>query len=216
MTRTARPRARGPGRPAASDRDESRARIIAAAQRIFSTRGYSDATNADIAREAGMTSGAIYHYYDSKKDLFEAAAAHNWERITEQFREVGASDTTVGTLEGLLTKSTEIAFVHPDISRFAVTVATETERHEELREIGKTYRARREKMLSDLVKSAIENREIDMRGLKQKDVVALLMAITDGLARLATISGGLELHRGATRALNKWLEASLFRPSREH
>lgn len=215
MIRNARARARGPGRPSASDRDESRARIISAAQKIFSTRGYSDATNADIAREAGMTSGAIYHYYESKKDLFGAAAADNWSRITEEFRNI-ESDTSVGRLENLLTKSSEIAASSPDISRFAITVASEAERHEELHEIGKTYRSMREKMLSDLVKSAIENREIDMRGLKHKDVVALLMAITDGLARLAAISGGPELHRGATRALNKLLEGSLFRPSREH
>ncbi len=201
---------RGPGRPVASDREESRQRIIRAAQKTFSTRGYSDATNAMIAKEAGMTSGALYHYYDSKKALFEAAAAYNWDLISEQLQNSVKPETPVGRLEGLIAMSSEIATKDPDISRFAITIATETERHEELADIGRKYRARREELLGDLVDNAIDCGEVDMDGLERRDVIALLMAVTDGLARLAASRGGLALHHGATRALNKLLEGNLF------
>ncbi len=41
--------------------------------RVFAQKGFERATNKDIAREAGITPGLIYHYFKSKEDLFRAA-----------------------------------------------------------------------------------------------------------------------------------------------
>lgn len=52
---------------------DRRAEILEAALRVFSRRGYTAATNAEIAREAGVTAAALYYYFPSKEDLFKAA-----------------------------------------------------------------------------------------------------------------------------------------------
>lgn len=52
--------------------EDRREQIIDAAMRAFSQKGYSGATNKDIAREAGITPGLIYHYFENKEDLFKA------------------------------------------------------------------------------------------------------------------------------------------------
>jgi AcrR family transcriptional regulator len=52
--------------------EDRREQIIDAAMRAFSQKGYSRATNKDIAREAGITPGLIYHYFENKEDLFKA------------------------------------------------------------------------------------------------------------------------------------------------
>jgi len=46
--------------------------IIDAALRVFARKGFTKATNKDIAREAGITPGLIYYYFESKEALFQA------------------------------------------------------------------------------------------------------------------------------------------------
>lgn len=51
------------------DRSEQ---IIDAALRVFARKGFTKATNKDIAHEAGITPGLIYYYFESKEALFQA------------------------------------------------------------------------------------------------------------------------------------------------
>jgi AcrR family transcriptional regulator len=52
--------------------EDRREQIIDAALRVFSHKGFTSATNKDIAREAGITPGLIYYYFESKEKLLEA------------------------------------------------------------------------------------------------------------------------------------------------
>lgn len=48
---------------------EGKSRIIQAAKRVISRSGIAGATMRGIAEEAGLSTGAIYHYYSSKEDI---------------------------------------------------------------------------------------------------------------------------------------------------
>lgn len=48
---------------------QARARIAAAAQQVFRRKGYSHATMEDVAREIGVSKGALYLYFRTKLDL---------------------------------------------------------------------------------------------------------------------------------------------------
>jgi AcrR family transcriptional regulator len=52
--------------------DDRREQIIDAAMRVFAQKGFARATNRDVAREAGITTGLIYYYFKSKEDLLKA------------------------------------------------------------------------------------------------------------------------------------------------
>ncbi|SRR5258708_36787762 len=52
--------------------EDRREQIIDAAMLVFSQKGFVRATNKDIAREAGITPGLIYHYFESKEALLTA------------------------------------------------------------------------------------------------------------------------------------------------
>ena|SRR5216684_804668 len=52
--------------------EDRREQIIDAAMHVFARKGYSNATNKDIAREAGITPGLIYYYFESKEALLYA------------------------------------------------------------------------------------------------------------------------------------------------
>jgi AcrR family transcriptional regulator len=63
------------GRPVPAPRDaaRTRARILAAAQQVFSTRGYAQAGMRDIAAAAGINVALVARYFGPKEKLFEAA-----------------------------------------------------------------------------------------------------------------------------------------------
>lgn len=59
--------------PVRGDATATRARILAAAQKVFSRRGYSECGIRDIAGELGLSSTILLRYFGSKAGLFEAA-----------------------------------------------------------------------------------------------------------------------------------------------
>ena len=52
--------------------DATQQRILDAATEVFSTRGFSAATMADIVEHSGASIGSIYHHFGGKKELFLA------------------------------------------------------------------------------------------------------------------------------------------------
>jgi TetR/AcrR family transcriptional regulator, cholesterol catabolism regulator len=58
---------RGTGRERGTRRRDQE--VLAAAAKVFHTRGYADASVQDIADELGILKGSLYHYIDTKEDL---------------------------------------------------------------------------------------------------------------------------------------------------
>lgn len=54
--------------------EERSAELLDCAQRQFFARGYERTTVNDILRDAGLSKGAFYHYFESKEALLEALA----------------------------------------------------------------------------------------------------------------------------------------------
>lgn len=52
--------------------EETRANILDAAAKLFSTRGFAAASVDEICTEAGISKGAFYHHFASKQALFLA------------------------------------------------------------------------------------------------------------------------------------------------
>jgi len=61
--------------------NKSKNRIMDAALQVFVTKGYSDTRMDDIVEMSGLSKGAIYHHYKSKKDLFISLIEH-WENFS--------------------------------------------------------------------------------------------------------------------------------------
>jgi AcrR family transcriptional regulator len=64
-------------RPANSAEEKSQRRdeIIAAAKKVFARNGFHATTVADVAKEAELSYGSVYWYFDSKEDLFRQLIA---------------------------------------------------------------------------------------------------------------------------------------------
>src|ERR1043166_323552 len=50
--------------------DATRARLLAAARRLFARRGYPDVSVDEIVEAARVTKGALYHHFRDKQEIF--------------------------------------------------------------------------------------------------------------------------------------------------
>src|SRR6476660_1945540 len=64
--------ARQPRRRIRLDNDQRRAQLLQLARRAFSDRSYDDVSIDDLAREAKISKGLLYHYFPTKRDLYVA------------------------------------------------------------------------------------------------------------------------------------------------
>src|SRR3954454_15019627 len=70
--------------------DDARARLLRAATEVFAEKGYAGAGVAEIARRAGLTTGAIYSRYRGKDELLasaiEAATSDEFDSLFSDHR----------------------------------------------------------------------------------------------------------------------------------
>jgi AcrR family transcriptional regulator len=71
-----------------------RGQILGAATRVFAEKGFSRATTREVAREAGVSEGTIYNYFEDKEALLMAImdTLNETERRADDFREGLATD----------------------------------------------------------------------------------------------------------------------------
>jgi AcrR family transcriptional regulator len=72
--------------------EETRQRILDAAVRVFARRGFHASRVGDIAQEAGVAHGLLYHYFASKDEVLETVFRENWSELLARFASVEASD----------------------------------------------------------------------------------------------------------------------------
>jgi AcrR family transcriptional regulator len=71
---------------------EKRKLILDAAIRVFAERGYHGSRVGDIAEDAGVAHGLLYHYFASKDDVLRTIFTENWGELIVRFRAVEAAD----------------------------------------------------------------------------------------------------------------------------
>jgi TetR/AcrR family transcriptional regulator, fatty acid metabolism regulator protein len=76
-------------RPATSE--DKRRLILAAAVRVFARDGYHTSRVGDIAGEAGVAHGLLYHYFTSKEQVLATVFRENWSSLLDAFRRVEES-----------------------------------------------------------------------------------------------------------------------------
>jgi AcrR family transcriptional regulator len=99
--------------------EETRARVVGAALKVFGQAGYLGASTREIAREAGVTPPALQYYFDSKEGLHRAcaefviehsaqgitAALASAERVLDDSNARAAADAICDLLDALIDAS---------------------------------------------------------------------------------------------------------------
>jgi len=71
--------------------EEKRRLILQAAVRVFARDGYHTSRVGDIAEEAGVAHGLLYHYFPSKEEVLATVFRENWAELLGRFHAVEQS-----------------------------------------------------------------------------------------------------------------------------
>jgi TetR/AcrR family transcriptional regulator, fatty acid metabolism regulator protein len=77
-----------------TSQEDKRRLILDAAVRVFAQKGYHTSRVGDIAEEAGVAHGLLYHYFRSKEELLETIFRETWRDVLDAVRAVEETDET--------------------------------------------------------------------------------------------------------------------------
>jgi TetR/AcrR family transcriptional regulator, fatty acid metabolism regulator protein len=72
--------------------EDKRRQLLDAAVRVFARKGYHASRVGDIAEEAGVAHGLLYHYFKSKDQVLEAVFHENWSVLQARIASVEETD----------------------------------------------------------------------------------------------------------------------------
>jgi AcrR family transcriptional regulator len=100
---------------------QTRAALVAAGRLLFGRAGFAPTSVEDLAREAGVTTGALYHHFPTKAALFEAVFGLVHAELMSASGEAaeradGAVESLAAAFEAFLDKVLE-----PDVQRIIIS-----------------------------------------------------------------------------------------------
>jgi TetR/AcrR family transcriptional regulator, fatty acid metabolism regulator protein len=122
---------------------DKRRQILRAAITVFARTGYHGSRVSDVAKEAGVAYGLVYHYFGSKEDLLEAVFRRTWSRMLEAVQEIERTEETArGQIAGVARIVLGAWEVDPDLVRVLVReVARSPQLGREVDEIAHAFEA---------------------------------------------------------------------------
>ena len=123
--------------------EDKRRQILDAAVRVFAAQGYEASRVGDVAREAGVAYGLVYHYYGSKDAVLEAVFREAWGRLLAAVAVAEETGADAAEQLGLVVKIVLRAWRDdPDLVRLLVREITRNPQiQDELDEIGQGFAA---------------------------------------------------------------------------
>jgi TetR/AcrR family fatty acid metabolism transcriptional regulator len=73
---------------------DKRRRILDAAVRVFARRGFHACRVSDVADEAGVAYGLVYHYFGSKEEILDTLFVERWQLMLDAIEAIDASQAS--------------------------------------------------------------------------------------------------------------------------
>lgn len=96
-----------PAEPERLSRGERRAALVAAAERLFSRKPYDDIFISDIAQEAGVAHGLLYHHFKDKRGLYLEVLRHVVGEVIDLHQPAEGENTPEQRLRGVVRRQVE-------------------------------------------------------------------------------------------------------------
>jgi len=164
---------------------ERRTQILRAARRVFVEQGFGAARMQDVARAAGLSKGAVYFYFDSKRALLRALVA---EEHAATLGILEDSDAALPPAARLLALGQRYLDYFADLSgapRFFLLMSEQSIRDEELRALVVAMHQRYLTRIEAVIAAGVACG--DFRDVNPAAVALLLKAVMDGLAGQAAM-----------------------------
>ena len=200
------------GRPRAGDSAQTRRLILQAARVRFARDGFRATTNRLIAADVGITSGAIYHYVDSKAALYADVYCDTIDELYTEFERVAAA------ARHLVRRSTAPCSAAPPSSQWTTRRSPDSSSRSPRRRSDtptcwrslSPQRGRHARFFQrSRVEAAAERGEL-ATGLDHRALADLLGAVLTGLARMSVAAGDPARYTAAVEVLERFLDGTLL------
>jgi len=104
---------------------DKRRLILDAAVRVFARQGFHACRVSDIADEAGVAYGLVYHYFASKDEVLDTLFLERWDVMLELIREVDATPIPVRDKLAAIASFIVDSYQHdPDLMKVIIVEVT--------------------------------------------------------------------------------------------
>ncbi len=104
---------------------DKRRLILDAAVKVFARQGFHACRVSDIADEAGVAYGLVYHYFASKDEVLDTLFLERWNVMLDTIREVDAQDIAVREKLGTIASFIVDSYRHdPDLMKVIIVEVT--------------------------------------------------------------------------------------------
>ena len=101
--------------------EDRRRQLRHAATKVFARKGYHATRIADIAREAGVAYGLVYHYFKNKEEILASIFEDNWQFFVRAVQSTRDGDMSFAQrLEACVALMIESYRVAPDVVKVLV------------------------------------------------------------------------------------------------
>ncbi|MBN1810651.1 MAG: TetR/AcrR family transcriptional regulator [Anaerolineae bacterium] len=181
-----------PPRPDVST--ERRTQIIEAALACFTRQGYVNTTMDDIAAESGLSKGAIYWYFKSKDDVFQAAFTSMFEAVgVESITALQACETAADRLR--VGTQTMVGLARDLEGYFGLIIEfwAQSENRDEVMGFWAEILAQYQQAIAAVFEGGVQTGEF--RKVDAGALAWMIMAAYDGLAAYDMMMSGLDLDK---------------------
>ena len=166
------------GRPKGGDSAQTKRKILDAARLEFAANGYDGASIMAIATSVGIAPSAVYHYFQSKenlyKDVFEQTSNAIWDSVTPSEE----ATTLFDAMRQLLDDSRLLADKLPSYSDFLASLPIEARLHPEFSDLLEKRADYQDRTFRKLASIGIESGELDF--LTEDEATELIRSIVMG------------------------------------
>jgi AcrR family transcriptional regulator len=165
-------------------------KILRAAGECFSKDGFDGTTMDVIAKNAGVSKGALYWYFKNKEELFVKLKEQNVTQVLQTLERLFAS---VGTFDSKLIKSSELYFSpltpeHRRTARLNMEFWAASPKISGLERVLNEQYKRLQTFLQSAINEAVKKGEI-RKDVDPESLSTILLAALDGLELHWTILG---------------------------
>ncbi len=174
-------------------KDARRTDILRAATRVFAKKGFSDTKISDVAKEAGLSHGLVYHYFENKDAVFRAILEDKLERSRNLMEEDDAlGGTALDRMRANLSLWFERMRAEPDMSHVITQAIVSDKIDDATREMVRAHMRESFENAAERIARGQEAGEIGKHA-SARELATFLVCFMRGLAFATIVDYGFPL-----------------------
>lgn len=182
-----------PGRAQRLPAEDRRREILSAAMNAFARGGFHQTTIDDVAREAGLSKGAVYWHFEGKRELFYALVDQLFGDFEGELAPPDPAQSARQRLERMVDAALSVDLGAPGMAQLQAECTSLAVRDPEMRELLLAASQGSIQLVIDAVSHGVKTGEF--RPVDPETVAYAMLATLDGLQMHQLLRPALEVNR---------------------